>query len=311
MEALEKDAARLKSIRVKAAKSTDADELVQVLAGLCAKAHSVTARALRKSTLGVEVNHPYIRRHESAEVREKSAALVERWKQLPGIRQSKAQTAAAGGSTSARAAEEDSWALARLPRLRQVASLAEVASPAKLKRARPSIPAASEEERAAKQPRWQEVPGILVTIISPSTVGQKGQRLPEVQKRLDGQDFLWKIVRVWAREALKLPESKLPGGVAGGAKDLDAKGVKVFGPGAKLLELTMRLCQVEGAKERCSRGVDLRVEWPPRALPKGWGVRPQPRAIQSECKKCGGSMSFRKIELEDGGFKTVVFCAEC
>jgi len=92
-------------VRLAAARASGASsaEIVKVLGQLAAM--PVTAKALKKSGLGLEVNHRTFRRHACPAVREQSTRLVQAWRRLPEFE--KARSADARGAVLSSTSQEN------------------------------------------------------------------------------------------------------------------------------------------------------------------------------------------------------------
>lgn len=140
---------------------------------------------------------------------------------------------------------------------------------------------------------------------------RKGNSLPEVRWVVDGNQRVGEVVRRWGIDVLKLPESKLPGGVQGGIPELFEKGISVHGQ-AGAISLDARLSKIVDSLEPIGGHRRLDIHWPLSSLPRDWGVIKESKKQKKDkhCSDCGDVLTFRRC-ANDEGVRTFAICIGC
>eukprot|EP00929_Paragymnodinium_shiwhaense_P085712 TRINITY_DN46135_c0_g1_i2.p1 TRINITY_DN46135_c0_g1~~TRINITY_DN46135_c0_g1_i2.p1 ORF type:complete len:471 (-),score=68.71 TRINITY_DN46135_c0_g1_i2:386-1798(-) len=151
-----------------------------------------------------------------------------------------------------------------------------------------------------------------------------GAGLPEVRWHIDGRKPLWELLRRWAQEVLRLPDTKIPGGKAGGLASAQAftlKGVGVLSRDGKQLPLTSQLLDVVDKLAVRNGHRQFQIAWPLQSLPAGWGKKaPAAGSVAAQkgrpcgdkvCESCGDNrFIFRKSGCDDS-MRTLLICEMC
>lgn len=320
----------------------DDEDIVRIFDVLASA--NITANILKKSKVGAEVNHRFFKCHESQRVCEKSAALVNSWRRIVTAKQG-SSSAAPVGSVDGIGDVPPATPLQKRMRMSEPLKVlgtmdTVVSTPQRL----PTVMQPMSAEKLLQHTKSQGTAAsrlntksvvsckktlsgsaskfgkavtstIPLSISAANVLARGGGPVPEIRRVVAGHKQLWQLLRSWAVETLKVPESKLPGGRKGGMTDLEAAGVAVAAAntsetaslplGESLAALAKRMVVRNGCYL-------LSVKWPLEALPKGWG-RPAPvehKVFSNKCKECGETLVFRKVGRDDG-MRTLIVCTEC
>jgi len=182
---------------------------------------------------------------------------------------------------------------------------------------------------------------ISVDIAARSTVDKDGDvPLNEVGWRLNnGDDQIWQLVRTYSKDRIKVPEKMLPNS----EQDFVDTGVRVHDARGHTYDLSNTLLTAYKGCGACGEsiggvcfiqdgstchsasgctdfsrqyidtrlGIQLYIEWPARALPKGWG---KPRPVQKSapfCATCGEKKAVYTRKSADNDIKWCAFCPGC
>lgn len=159
------------------------------------------------------------------------------------------------------------------------------------------------------------------------------------KRRNNGHDQIWQIARAYSKDRIKLPERRLPENeqdfVNTGVTVSDSRGYKydlsntlltayqgcgcgVCGEsiGGVCFIQDDRTCHA-GCIDRSEQyfdtrlGLQLYVEWPVQALPKGWGQTKPVHKSAPFCQVCGEKKVVFTCKNADNDNKWCAFCPEC